>query len=318
MKGKLKNNKGFTMMEIIIVIAMIAILVGISIVGINSYEDGAEDDINSWKAEVLYLATQAAIIDDYQNGTDIIPMSVTGSNPIELGIDIPSLEPAGQAIVANTGDASEFGHGFITKIVRDSKATTQITEFQWTDPEGNAITIKPDAGGVVEDKYYDDFKNFVYYGRGETADVVNTGTSPGLSLAEGNLKLFNAIGEGSFQKLTTDDLEAVGIETSTNLYWRVRGNVKIGSEAQHIFYAVPYSSPNDSNAGNYTDGLTGAKNVYMLTVGDNIYSRVGHKTGADLSGATNAELAVLKDGVSFDNIDELEEVLTLLGFTRLK
>ncbi len=140
------NNKGMSMMEIIVIIAMVSILVGIATVGISAYRTGTEQATAKGEAKAVYLATQVAIIDDYQNNSNYIPNQVFTNDPIKLSDDG---DPAAVAILENAGLA-DLVSGEILVLSRKSVTTdtynTQIETFEYMDSSGKfKVVINPKA-----------------------------------------------------------------------------------------------------------------------------------------------------------------------------
>ena len=80
---KLRNKKGFTLMEMLIVVAIIAIMIAIAIPTFNNSLKKAKDGTDQANARSLYAAVQLAIMND--DGTTL-PASQDGSNTTEQTI----------------------------------------------------------------------------------------------------------------------------------------------------------------------------------------------------------------------------------------
>lgn len=71
MKLKLKNNKGFTLVELIVVIAILAILALILVPTISNYVNNANESKNQTNAKMLYSEMIMMSLDDENSNAEI-------------------------------------------------------------------------------------------------------------------------------------------------------------------------------------------------------------------------------------------------------
>ncbi len=142
--GKL-NNKGFTIVEIAVVLTIISILAGTGVVGMSTYQRWTEEAAAEDEATAVYLATQVALIEDYQNNTSIIADQLSESLTIDLG---DQDNPATEAILQIAG-LENLVSGKITTITRyegSEEEESQIKGFKYIDSTGEyQVTIAPEA-----------------------------------------------------------------------------------------------------------------------------------------------------------------------------
>ncbi len=152
LKGKF-NNKGFTIVEIMVVLGIIGILSGVGVAGVTIYQDWTKESAAENEARAVYLATQVVMIEDYQKNTNIIGDQLASGLTIDLA-DASNL--AAKAILENAG-LEDLVAGKIVTLTRYSgspEEASQIDTFKYiTATEEYQVTIKPEAatsGGQVE------------------------------------------------------------------------------------------------------------------------------------------------------------------------
>ncbi|MGN0142429.1 MAG: prepilin-type N-terminal cleavage/methylation domain-containing protein [Roseburia sp.] len=79
-KNKLKEKKGFTLIEMIIVIAIIAILIALIAPNLVKYLDTAKQTKADAAAKTLYTATNTYLADQYAKGASVSTKPSGGTN----------------------------------------------------------------------------------------------------------------------------------------------------------------------------------------------------------------------------------------------
>ena len=115
-KNGKKNNAGFTLVEMIVVLVILGILASAAVYGIAAYIDMTRYNNNQENAETIYQAAQATLNHMSENGTledwtkDIIgPLGVNGSG--EPGIGTPDPFDPNNGEISNTTD-NIFNKGY--------------------------------------------------------------------------------------------------------------------------------------------------------------------------------------------------------------
>ena len=125
---KMKNSKGFTLMEMLIVVAIIAILVAIMIPTMTSALEKARDAADAANLRSAYAEAMVKLIQDDTNADSITsdPITITGRVAGFNGIS----EIAG---VSTTDDA----------VLSAAKASQQITVTVKADGTAPVFAVKP-------------------------------------------------------------------------------------------------------------------------------------------------------------------------------
>lgn len=77
-----KNEKGFTLIEMIVVIAIIGVLAAILVPTMNGYISDAQESKREANARTLYTASQAAVTSVMADGTAVVAGTVNESTTI--------------------------------------------------------------------------------------------------------------------------------------------------------------------------------------------------------------------------------------------
>lgn len=138
---KLKNKKGFTLVELIVVLVILAILAALLVPALTGYIDKAREQSLTSEASMVLTAAQATVSESYGNG-DIV---VDASNNVSLkkNLDTTSI----QAQINQLAEVKEGGSWTFTLKVDDPKATYKAVK--------------------VAKLYYSDGKNAICYDNGE-------------------------------------------------------------------------------------------------------------------------------------------------------
>lgn len=145
---KKKDNKGFTLVELIIVIAILAILVGLLAPQYTKYVEKSRKAADVSNMDELIKAVQVYVIDDATKE------KVTAATDVKLSIDSVGVKVAGEKPTsASTGTAELFYDAFEAYVPNWSSLT--IKGNHWDDTTNEiSVLISYDAEGAVTLKDY--------------------------------------------------------------------------------------------------------------------------------------------------------------------
>lgn len=140
---KLKNKKGFTLVELIVVLVILAILAALLVPALTGYIDKAHEQSLTSEASMVLTAAQATVSESYGNG-DIV---VGSDNSVSLKKDLDTTSI--QAQINQLAEVKKDASWAFTVKVDDKDATykaVKIDTLYYTDGT-NAICYTNGAWG---------------------------------------------------------------------------------------------------------------------------------------------------------------------------
>ncbi len=137
---KKMNNKGFSLVELIIVIAIMAVLIGVLAPQFIKYVERSRESTDLQNAEEVKTALEAYVADkgEDMSGTIKLTFSSTGltSDPANIATDADKLPSYG--VDASKGQKSKKWTG-------DYTWTYDLSTYKWTDGGATATYFKMDG-----------------------------------------------------------------------------------------------------------------------------------------------------------------------------
>jgi len=134
----MKRGKGFTLVEIIVVILIIAILVAFAVPALTGYVDDARDQAGMANARSAYLATQTVATREYTRLGTELPTSLSSDTPIGGGTGTNTL--ASEICRLSGWDKLPGTLGSIS-----ISPSGQVTSFEYTE-SGKKFSYTADKG----------------------------------------------------------------------------------------------------------------------------------------------------------------------------
>lgn len=137
---KKTNNKGFSLVELIIVIAIMAVLIGVLAPQFLRYVERSREQKDATAVEELRNATEIALADEaiYQ---EVISLT-TGATPVAHNLTV-NVAAAGAGAAAVTRAITTNSALLLTELTASIGATMDLSSNDYAG--GATITITPDA-----------------------------------------------------------------------------------------------------------------------------------------------------------------------------
>ena len=156
--NKKKNNKGFTLVELVIVVAILAILVGILAPQYTKYVERSRKSADASNLDNLVTAVKVSAADQVYSA--MIPSSGTAKVEITITDAGTTITYNGTKIAADASDAAATGGGAVyaalNEYAGDAWSATTLKSKAWKDKNSKTqisatCTIK--SSGAVEVSY---------------------------------------------------------------------------------------------------------------------------------------------------------------------
>lgn len=151
---KMKNQKGFTLVELIVVLVILAILAALLVPALTGYIDKAREQSLTSEASMVLTAAQATVSEEYGKGNVTIKTATSGDTTtysVELTTN------AKKAAAAQINQLSELKNGaswaFTATVVNPTAdyKTIKIDKLVYSDGT-NAVSYADGKWGATEKK----------------------------------------------------------------------------------------------------------------------------------------------------------------------
>jgi len=134
-----KNQKGFTLVEMIVVIVIIGILLAVLVPGIMKWIDKSKDAQIQTNARTAYLAASTALTEEYGKTNAKRPADVAALNALIATSDVDSTYPGEIKTVKYASETASDGIKYFTILemtYEESGATATLKDGNWTVTRG--------------------------------------------------------------------------------------------------------------------------------------------------------------------------------------
>ena len=143
---KSKEQKGFTLVEMIVVLVIIAILAAITIPALLKYIDKAREKQVVINARTAYLAAETAMSEAYAENKGITsPLTFKNT---DANVTSPANDQ--EKVQKNASELTGITKGYTCKVTFD--ANKKITEISYAEDGGKTATMKVTSGSSWEIK----------------------------------------------------------------------------------------------------------------------------------------------------------------------
>ena len=126
---RMKNRRGFTLVEMVIVIAIIVFLAGVTLNGLSQYSKRANDLKANMNAHSAAIQSQEAIIDGYLMSSRPTTANATTNNSVQAGgQNIPYEQPTETSQTQATAPQTEATQAQTEATTTQTEATTTTTQ----------------------------------------------------------------------------------------------------------------------------------------------------------------------------------------------
>lgn len=145
-KNLRRNKKGFTLVEVIVVLVILAILIAIAVPSVMKYIDDANEAKYLAEARAAYIATEAELTKDYADNKSIDYSIYTVGSTVGTESDFLTAIKEGCGFEVTKVVATPE----ITNSVNPNSITSYTIEFKSPSSSNKDVTVKINKNGTAE------------------------------------------------------------------------------------------------------------------------------------------------------------------------